>query len=79
MRMHIVVDDDLVAELDERVGPRGRTAFVVTAVRRALDDERRWDGIRSAVGSIEDGGHDWDADAAEWVHRQRFADDDRVG
>lgn len=79
MRMHIVVEDNLVAELDRRVGPRGRTAFVVAALRRALDDERRWDGIASAVGAIDDEGHDWDADPAEWVHQQRRADDRRVG
>ncbi len=79
MRMHIVVDDDLVAELDARVGPRGRTAFVVAALRRALDDDRRWDAIEAAAGSIDDTGHDWDADPAAWVHEQRRADDRRVG
>jgi len=35
MRRHIVVDDEVVAEPDERVGPPGPTAFVVDAVRTA--------------------------------------------
>lgn len=78
MRLHITVDDDLVAELDQRAGSRRRSAFIAELIRRGLDDERRWDDIESALGSIPDGGHDWDADPAEWVRRQR-ADDRRVG
>lgn len=80
MGMHIVVDDDLVAELDSRAGPRGRTEFVVRALRRALDDERRWDGIRAALSHpIADTGHDWDEDPAAWVRDLRRADPSRVG
>ena len=44
------------------------------AVRRALDDEHRWESIESAIGSIPDAGHDWDQDAAGWVRRQRQDD-----
>ena len=44
------------------------------AVRRALDDEERWESIEAAIGSISDTGHDWDHDAADWVHRQRHSD-----
>ena len=35
--------------------------------------------IESALGSIEDAGHDWDADPAEWVREQRRAEQARVG
>ena len=79
MRLHIVLDDDLVAELDARAGRGGRSRFVVEAVRRRLEDERRWDSLLTAAGSIEDGGHDWDADPAAWVAAQRRADARRVG
>ena len=79
MRMHIVLDDELVAQLDRRVGPRRRSAFVTEAIRRALDDERRWDLIESAIGSISATGHEWDEDPAAWVRAQRRADDRRVG
>lgn len=78
MRLHITLRDDLVSELDRRTGPRGRSAFVTRAVERALEDERRWDLIESAVGTI-GGGHDWDGDVATWVHDQRHADARRVG
>jgi metal-responsive CopG/Arc/MetJ family transcriptional regulator len=79
MRIHVVLDDDLVESMDERVGPRGRSAFIADAVRRALHDEQRWDALESAFGSIADTGHDWDDDSALWVHEQRRIDPRRVG
>lgn len=79
MRLHILLDDELVKELDRRVGPRRRSTFIARAVERALDDERRWELIESAIGSIPDTGHDWDEDPAAWVHAQRYADPRRVG
>jgi Arc/MetJ family transcription regulator len=79
IRLHITLEDDLVRELDARVGHRGRSAFVASAVRHALDDERRWELIESAAGGISDGGHDWDDDPAAWVRAQRLQDPRRVG
>ena len=79
MRVHISLDDELVWELDELVGPRGRSPFIASAVRRAVDAERRWRKIESAFGTIADSGHEWDDDPAAWVHAQRRADERRVG
>lgn len=79
MRVHITLDDDLVAELDRRLGKRERSAFIAAAVKRALDDDTRWELIESAIGSIPDEGHEWDADPAAWVSAQRRADPARVG
>ena len=79
MRVHISLDDELVWELDELVGPRGRSPFIANAVRRAVDAERRWRKIESAFGTIADSGHEWDGDPAAWVHAQRRADQRRVG
>jgi len=79
MRLHITLSDELVSELDRRVGARGRSAFIAGAVREALDDERRWELIESALGSIDDEGHEWDDDPAAWVREQRSADPSRVG
>jgi Arc/MetJ family transcription regulator len=79
MRVHISLDDTLVAELDRRVGSRQRSAFIAEAVRRVLDDQWRWDEIEAALGSIPDEGHDWDADPAAWVRAQRTGDPRRVG
>ena len=79
MRLHIALDDHLVAELDRRVGPRRRSAFIAKLVERGLDDERRWDEIESALGQIDDTGHDWDGDPAAWVRTQRHGDSRRAG
>ena len=79
MRLHISLEDELVAELDRRVGPRRRSSFIAAAVRRAVEDERRWDLIESALGSIEDEGHEWDEDPAAWVRAQRRLDPSRLG
>jgi Arc/MetJ family transcription regulator len=78
MRLHISLDDELVAELDRVVAPRDRSRFIGRAVRRALDDDRRRDALEAALGSIEDTGHEWDDDPAEWVRRQR-SDERRAG
>jgi Arc/MetJ family transcription regulator len=79
MRLHIALDDDLVAELDQRVGTRQRSAFIAELIRRGLDDERRWDDIEAALGSLSDTGHAWDDDPAAWVRRQRHEDATRAG
>lgn len=79
MRLHISLEDDLVAHLDRRVGRRRRSAFISETLRHALDDARRWDEIEAALASLPDEGHDWDIDPAAWVHAQRRADERRVG
>jgi Arc/MetJ family transcription regulator len=79
MRLHISLEDDLVAELDRRVGRRRRSAFIGQTIRRALDDERRWEDIEAALDAIPDTGHDWDGDPAAWVKAQRVHDARRVG
>lgn len=79
MRVHITLDEAEVRRLDARVGARRRSSFIQAAVRRALDDEYRWEQIEAAIGEIRDGGHDWDGDVAGWVGEQRRADDRRVG
>jgi hypothetical protein len=35
-RAHIVLPDDLIAEIDSAVGPRGRSAFLVETARAEL-------------------------------------------
>lgn len=78
MRVHISLDDRLIQELDRRVGARGRSRFIATAVEQALDDESRWELIESALGTVGEG-HDWDEDPAGWVRGQRRADVRRTG
>ena len=79
MRLHIALDDDLIADLDRRVGPRRRSAFIAELIRRGLEDERRWNDIESALGSLSDSGHEWDNDPSAWVRSQRGSDTRRAG
>lgn len=79
MRVHISLPDDLVAELDRRVGKRERSAFIAEAVRRVLADEKRWEDIEASLGALDTVGHDWDDDPATWVREQRRADVRRSG
>lgn len=79
MRLHISLDDGLIAELDRRAGRGRRSAFIARTVERALEDERRWEEIEAALGAIEDRGHEWDRDPAAWVRDGRRADARRAG
>ena len=56
MRIHIALDNGLVAEPDRRAGARSRSAFVAELVKRGLGDERRWDDIEAALatGDVDD-------------------------
>jgi len=69
----------LVAQLDRRVGARKRSKFIAALIEAKLDEERRWDDIESALGGLQNEGHDWDEDPAEWVRRQRRGDTHRSG
>ena len=79
MRLRISLDDDLVAEIDRRAGPRRRSAFIGELIQRGLDDDCRWGDIEAALGGLPDTGHDWDDDPAAWARRQRRADPRRSG
>jgi metal-responsive CopG/Arc/MetJ family transcriptional regulator len=79
MRLHISLDDDVVAQLDLRVGRRRRSAFIGETVRRALEDERRWEDIEAGLGALAGHEREWDDDPAAWVRAQRFSDPSRVG
>jgi metal-responsive CopG/Arc/MetJ family transcriptional regulator len=79
MRVHITLEDDLVAQLDSRVGSRRRSAYISETVRRALEDERRWEDIETGLGALAGAKHEWDADPAGWVAAQRRGDSARVG
>lgn len=77
--MHIELDDELVAQVDELAGRRGRSAFVRSAIERAVRQELGWSSIEAAAGAINSEGHEWDADPATWVRGQRRADARKVG
>lgn len=79
IRLHIALDDELVAEVDRRVGPRRRSAFIADLIRREIESDRRWEDITSALGVLADTGHEWDDDPVAWVREQRRGDARRSG
>jgi metal-responsive CopG/Arc/MetJ family transcriptional regulator len=79
MRMHIEMEKELVERLDAVVGERGRSQFVRRAVEAALDQHERNEKIFAARGLVSATDHEWDADPADWVRRQRHGDRRRVG
>jgi metal-responsive CopG/Arc/MetJ family transcriptional regulator len=79
MRLHISLDDELVEQLDRRVGRRRRSMFIGETLRRALDDQRRWEDIEAGLGALAEHEHEWDRDPAGWVTAQRHSDPSRVG
>lgn len=74
MRLHVHLDDEIVDQLDERCGPRERSAFIVNAIIRALEFERQWDALDAAIGSVQTRGHAWQADPQQWVLGERRAE-----
>jgi Arc/MetJ family transcription regulator len=79
MRLHIELDNELVAQIDQLSGPRSRSAFVRSAIESALRQEIRWSELEAAAGAIADQDHDWDADPGVWVRQQRQAREFRKG
>ena len=79
MRLHISLEDEVVAELDRRVGERKRSAFIAAIIRQALDDASRWEQVLASAGSIGPDGGEWGDDPGRWVREERFADSTRVG
>lgn len=79
MRLHISLDDEIVAELDSRVGERKRSAFIAAIIRQALDDASRWDQVLASAGSIGPDGGYWGDDPSRWVREERLSDSARVG
>jgi metal-responsive CopG/Arc/MetJ family transcriptional regulator len=79
MRLHISLEDELVEELDRRVGRRRRSTFISETLRRALDDARRREDIEAGLGALAGEEQEWDPDPAALIHAQRFNDPRRVG
>jgi len=49
MCLHISLEDELVAQLDRRIGRSAPSAFIVETLRRALEEERARGTLRAAA------------------------------
>jgi hypothetical protein len=77
-RAHIVLPDDLIAEIDSAVGPRGRSAFLVETARAELRRRNLLSFLRSGQPAWQDHDHpELASGSAEWVRKIRKESDMR--
>lgn len=74
-RAHVLLPDDLLADIDSLVGPRGRSAFLIDVLREEVNRRRLLAFLNSPDPLWKDEDHPEMADGSEaWVRRMR--DDD---
>lgn len=81
MRAHMILPDELIAEVDSLVGPRKRSHFVAEAVADKLRRERLMAAAEAAAGSlvgVDIPGWETSDSAHEWVRRGRREADRRL-
>lgn len=81
MRAHVAIPADIVAQVDEVVGPRRRSEFFAQAVREKLARVKRVTAAQAAAGSlagVDTPGWETGESAAAWVHDLRRASDARL-
>lgn len=77
-RTHIVIPEELAAEIDTMVGKRGRSRFLVEAARRELKRIRMLKALDRAGGAWKDKDHpELREGAAVWVDKLRKEEEKR--
>jgi len=77
-RTHIVIPQQLVAEIDILVGKRGRSAFLTEAAEKELVRLRQIKALEAASGAWKDKDHpELKHGAAKWVKKLRREYDQR--
>lgn len=77
-RTHIVIPQQLVAEIDTAVGKRRRSAFLAQAAEKELMRLRQLRALKAAAGSWKDKDHpELKQGAAKWVDKLRQQDERR--
>jgi hypothetical protein len=78
MRTHVVFPRAMVEEVDQLVGHRKRSEFVVQAVEEKLAHERLGRALAETRGSLDNDAHpEWATPemTSAWVREMRAADD----
>src|SRR2546421_12683664 len=69
-RTHVLLPEDLIQEIDELVGPRGRSAFLVDTARNEVRRQRLLQFLQNKEAVWKDEDHPELAEgAAAWVRR----------
>ena len=81
MRVHVVLDDELVDEVDALAGRRRRSAFIEDAIREKLQRERQRRALENYIMSSERPDNpNWRTpeDTSRWVREMRELDNRRL-
>ena len=77
-RTHIVITQQLVAEIDTLVGKRGRSTFLTQAAEKEVMRLRQLKAVEAAAGSWKDKDHpELKGGAAKYIERLRKEDEKR--
>lgn len=76
--VRVAVPTDLVAEIDELVGKRGRSAFLAEAAREEVQRRRQRNALKKAAGAWKNEDHpELKHRAAAWVRQIRSESESR--
>lgn len=77
-RTHVVLSDEVMAAIDERVGERGRSRFLEDAAREKLERLELDAALREGAGILREKDYPYWRDQQainEWVRAQRQTED----
>jgi hypothetical protein len=75
---HVVLPEDLVAEIDDLVGKRGRSAFLAEIARDEIMRRRQREALRGSAGAWKDKDHpELKRGSAAWVRKLRSESEGR--
>lgn len=73
-RTHVILDDEVLEAIDDKVGQRGRSRFLEEAAREKLERIALQEAIRTGAGLLKDEDYPHWRDTAsvqEWVRASR--------
>ena len=78
-RTHIVIPNQLVSQIDEVVGKRGRSGFLVQAAEKELQRLRQIKALEMAGGSWSDKDHpELKEGSSAWIKKLRHENERRL-
>jgi metal-responsive CopG/Arc/MetJ family transcriptional regulator len=78
-RTHIVIPDQLASQIDEVVGKRGRSGFLVQAAEKELQRLKQIQALEKAAGTWSDKDHpELRSGASSWVKKLRQENERRL-
>src|SRR5258708_20587244 len=72
-RAHVILPVELVADIDELVGKRGRSAFLTELARREIKFRRQRQALRETAGAWKTEDHpELEAGTGDWIRVVRY-------